>query len=473
MDKSKSLKHRLPPISKKNVDNPFEYCKLDREQYAEVLTSIVHNYSDGFVLAINNKWGTGKTTFIKMWRQYLIKKEFRTLYFNAWENDFQNEVLIALISELKELKNNDEETFKKILSKTVPLVKKMAPAMLKHFAEKAVGEGTIAEIIKAAGDYGVNELEAEILSFNKKKNSIRDFREILENFVKEVDPTRPVIFIIDELDRCKPSYAVEVLEQIKHLFAVPGIVFVLSIDKEQLGHAIRGYYGSDKIDADEYLRRFIDIEYSIPNPNVQKYIEYLYSYYDYNSIFPGINHDVETFKTLARLIFKRANYSLREIEKVFIKVKLIISSFRNETYVFPEVILFLYHLREKYPDKYKLLKNGVYSYQAFHDTIEDVLNELSNPSEIRRVQSLLASLLYHYSYDYERLYRVNKDTKIIERDIKTLENELKLTIITDTEDDSNSVANLISSLHKKDFLHETKFSDIVKKFELIDKVGIN
>lgn len=77
-----------------------------------------------------------------------------------------------------------------------------------------------------------------------------------------------MIFIIDELDRCNPYYAVKVLERIKHLFNIPNIVFVLSIDKEQLSNSIRGYYGSDLIKADEYLKRFIDIEYTLPDPDV-------------------------------------------------------------------------------------------------------------------------------------------------------------------------------------------------------------
>src|SRR5690606_7009503 len=71
-------------------------------------------------------------------------------------------------------------------------------------------------------------------------------------------------------------------EQIKHLFSIPGIIFVLSIDKEQLGNAIRGVYGSDKIDAAEYLRRFIDLEYQIPKPNLLMYIDYLYNLYNFN-----------------------------------------------------------------------------------------------------------------------------------------------------------------------------------------------
>ncbi|MEY2922602.1 MAG: hypothetical protein RL108_1228, partial [Bacteroidota bacterium] len=69
---------------------PFTNCKLGREPYAKVLTDIVRTNSDGFVLAIDNKWGAGKTTFVSMWSKMLQKEEFQTLYFNAWENDFEN-----------------------------------------------------------------------------------------------------------------------------------------------------------------------------------------------------------------------------------------------------------------------------------------------------------------------------------------------------------------------------------------------
>ncbi|MEM8968622.1 MAG: P-loop NTPase fold protein [Bacteroidota bacterium] len=71
-------------------DNPFTNCKLGRQKYADVLTGIVNLYDDGFVLAINNKWGTGKTTFVKMWEQDLKGKEYQTVCFNAWENDFKD-----------------------------------------------------------------------------------------------------------------------------------------------------------------------------------------------------------------------------------------------------------------------------------------------------------------------------------------------------------------------------------------------
>jgi predicted AAA+ superfamily ATPase len=74
--------------------NPFSNCKLGRQKYSVVLTNIINSYPFGFVLALNNKWGTGKTTFVKMWEQDLKNNNFQTLYFNAWENDFENNPLI-------------------------------------------------------------------------------------------------------------------------------------------------------------------------------------------------------------------------------------------------------------------------------------------------------------------------------------------------------------------------------------------
>ena len=120
------IKHKDPVI---DPENPFANCKLDRKQYAEVLTNIVKNYADGFVMAINNEWGTGKTVFVKMWRQYLQNEGLKTLYFNAWENDFEEDPLIAIISDLEELKDSKTETvFKSVVAKAAPLTKKLIPA---------------------------------------------------------------------------------------------------------------------------------------------------------------------------------------------------------------------------------------------------------------------------------------------------------------------------------------------------------
>ena len=89
------IKHYDIEISE---DDPFHYCKLDREKYADILTNIIRSYPSGFVMAINNKWGAGKTTYVKMWKQSLINQEFKTIYFNAWENDFEDNPIRTFIT---------------------------------------------------------------------------------------------------------------------------------------------------------------------------------------------------------------------------------------------------------------------------------------------------------------------------------------------------------------------------------------
>ncbi len=128
-----SLKHEIGF----DVNNLFANCKLDRKKYADVLTNIIENYPLGFVLAINNKWGTGKTTFVKMWEQELKNAEFKTVYFNAWENDFEDNPLTALIGELKDIVNTKgEEKFKKLVKNAARITKNVAPAIIKALLEK-------------------------------------------------------------------------------------------------------------------------------------------------------------------------------------------------------------------------------------------------------------------------------------------------------------------------------------------------
>ena len=110
----------------------------------------------------------------------------------------------------------------------------------------------------------------------------------MRTYVEKLSDGKPIVFIVDELDRCNPIYAVKTLERIKHLFSIPGIVFVLSIDKEQLCNSIKGYFGSEQLNAEEYLKRFIDYEYILPTPNIQQYCKYLYDQYNFDEFFQNV-----------------------------------------------------------------------------------------------------------------------------------------------------------------------------------------
>ena len=117
-------------------ETPFANCKLDRKKYADVLTGMVRTNPDGFVLAINNKWGTGKSTFVKMWQQELVNQNYQTIYFNSWENDFDDNPFIAITSELNEhLRGKNEEKFKDVLEKAGKITKAILPAIIEHFSK--------------------------------------------------------------------------------------------------------------------------------------------------------------------------------------------------------------------------------------------------------------------------------------------------------------------------------------------------
>ena len=256
---------------------------------------------------------------------------------------------------------------------------KAAPAMFKGVVKRYAGE-EIVDILCDGIEEGTSMLKKAIENYENQKRSLSDFRKELENYVNEVCEKKPLIFIIDELDRCNPHYAVKTLERIKHLFNIPNIVFVLSIDKEQLSNSIRGYYGSDLIDANEYLKRFIDIEYALPDPNVQNFCKYLFDYYDFNTTLyhnedQMIYHETSAIDNLlltATSIFKYKKLTLRQIEKIFTNIRLSLAMFKNKDKIPTNLLYLLTYLRICELDIYEKITHKEYKVQELITEIETI-----------------------------------------------------------------------------------------------------
>lgn len=412
------LKHNDPEI---NTDNPFANCKLGREKYAGILTSIVETYSDGFVLALDGKWGTGKSTFVKMWNASLRKAEFQTIYFNAWEHDFENEPLTAILGELKTLANGEENVMiKSLIQKGVGLSKKILPAVAKALASKYINLEEVSDIIEKSTETTLELLEKEVDDYLKRKKGLEEFKIELELYIEKYNENKPVAFIVDELDRCRPDYAVEILEKIKHFFSVKGIVFVLSIDKIQLGHSIQGFYGSNKIDTNEYLRRFIDLEYQLPEPNLKEFVNYLYRYYGFNEFFdeggrrnyPEFEREGERFIGFAIKLFSKYNYTLRQQEKIFAFTRIVLRSFASNSYVFPHLFMLLIHLKSREPEFYSGLMNITFSVQELVFQYESIFSiyliEEFEGNYSKEFISAEALLISFYNNTLQRSSGINK-----------------------------------------------------------------
>ncbi len=221
--------------------------RLERARYAEFLTNYLaaEGKQRNYVLNLNAEWGAGKTWFIKRWYMEL-KAHYPTVYIDAWQQDFSDDPLLTVISsiidQLKDATGNKVAIPDGIKSKLLGLLKVGGKLALKSAIKKAGLED---------GDFSMEGEDADKLvdtlcsnhkeryeSIQYLKNEIRQWVEGAVG-LSEGELDYPAFILIDELDRCRPSYAVEMLETIKHIFDIPKVVFVLATDTEQLQHAIK------------------------------------------------------------------------------------------------------------------------------------------------------------------------------------------------------------------------------------------
>lgn len=351
--------------------DPFKNDKLQRKQEIENLTSIFNAVDNKMVLAINSEWGTGKTTFLKMWNQYLKDKDYKTIFFNAWENDFIKEPFVAFINEIKNIIGTNELT-RSLIERGKELGKfiiKQSP----RAALKIIKNTTGVNLEEYIDD---NDIEAVMNSkfdeYEKAKTSVTKFKEELIKIAKKQfeEDHKPIIIFIDELDRCRPDFAIRLLERVKHLFNVDNIIFILGIDKEALSNSIKVIYG-EQTDINGYLTRFIDLEYRLNDIKKEDYINFLLEKYNFKQIFiERIKYDFESdraendyteFCQIVKEFMMNFNLSLRDCEKVMVKLYLILKV-RHGDYIYPYLCIFLLILKKLNNGLYYKLKIGNITY---------------------------------------------------------------------------------------------------------------
>lgn len=386
----------IPPM------DPYRNDKLHRKQYGSVLEQIVSTYNDGCVISLDGEWGTGKTTFVKMWKQQLDDNHYKTIYFNAWETDYIEDPLIALIAEFKRLSTNELQEITNNMVKTFSKMSlAMVPTILSLIAKYSFGVD-IEKISKEGLEVLSNTLEQSIDKYVEQKKSIEAFQKALAEYVLEITSNKPLIFIVDELDRCNPKYAVKVLERIKHLFSVRNVVFVLSIDKKHLCHSVCGFYGNENIDAENYLRRFIDLDFTLPQPDIQSFCNYLFEYYTFDDFYNNEkrpiryrNYDeTKTFTGITTKISQHSNLPLRSIDRLFSYTRLALRMFPIFSNVRGDYLFVLVYLHVCHSDVFENICKRKFSIQKLVDTIIEIFPpKLIEYSETSHAFYLIIGLL--------------------------------------------------------------------------------
>lgn len=296
----------------------FGEDQLNRKFISENIEECVEliqkkNSGHAVSFAINAKWGEGKTYFISMWKTQIeeSRKEV-AVYYNAWENDDCDSAILPLLYNIISIE--EDRDYDKFLEYVKLFMKTLGINTLKFGINKLLGDNKeIVEIISnSIGDgkeYSISDIFSEFDEYYGKRKKLQ---ESLKNFI----PDNGNLWVfIDDLDRCNPIFAINTLECIKHFFNIDHIIFIFAIDFYHLTKSAEQIYGR-KIDSESYMKKFFDVIYQLPSPNIKRYIDYKISNIQ--------NEEIHKYIKGNRLLFyfKHFNFSLRDIDLTMIHIEI-------------------------------------------------------------------------------------------------------------------------------------------------------
>ena len=251
-----------------------------RSEFGQKLMKLVSMTAEPMVIVLDGEWGTGKTTFMKQWCGLLKNNDIPVIYFDAFANDYHDDFFSSLAAETYAClpKGKDLSNF---LERAVAAGRILLPSLAKITLNSLISiEGEDIDAAKEA--YGAltskalnEEIRKRIEKRDEEKEAIAAFKSSLssvpELLAQEVTAStpdgvttnHPLIFVIDELDRCKPSYALSAIETIKHFYSVKNIHFIIVTNLNQLESIVENQYGVS--DGKKYLEKFYDFKVFLKN----------------------------------------------------------------------------------------------------------------------------------------------------------------------------------------------------------------
>lgn len=375
-------------------NNPFQNCKFERQGQADILENVIKYTKDNVVINITAPWGYGKTTFLKMLKQQMTNKGLVCIYFSAWEYDYVDDPFSALIGHIsKEFEAiehiNDKNKAKELFKVAMPIIGNIG---LKILTANLLDSKSIEEIISSEDQTEIstnigNYTEKILGQYMETSLVIEKFKNDLTEFAK-LQKDSQVIIIVDELDRCRPNFSIEMLERIKHIMSVKGVKFILGTDKEQLAESIKVLYGNN-FNSIKYLERFIDFEYKLDIPTHEQYINALIKEFNiYNLSNNSDNIVKDSFLVIAIYLCNLLQIDLRSLRQIFFRFQLMLISMKFETnkFIFPEYLFY----RIAYEKKDIPLSRDEINKKIF----KEIYNKISG-------FRLQATILYYGSYGFD------------------------------------------------------------------------
>ena len=269
-----------------NVLESIRNDMMQRSKDVKDFLSMLDTIDNNAFISVDAMWGDGKTFFVRqveMTMRYYnkvasnkevtqeekdafennnvlgnLKLEYTYLpiYFNSWLYDNHSNALISLL--MVAIKQSEKYINAKIGTDKGDLITTIFDSL--QFW-KSSNWNNLYKIVQ-----GKNILEDALLLESVRLKVKEIFNDIL------VEDGQKLVVFVDELDRCRPTFAVEILESIKHYFDDDRIIFVMSINKSQLIHTISKFYGNE-FDSSLYLNKFFDVSIQLPKAETGRYFD--------------------------------------------------------------------------------------------------------------------------------------------------------------------------------------------------------
>ena len=338
-------------LEKPTFDTQDEF---KRKPIAENIIRLLTSDINLSPMVIDGGWGTGKTEFCQKLIRLMEQQQlnYQPVYIDAFRSDHSGEPLLALLAEI--IKTcTPEDTDGQPSEKRKNITRKVARAagfVMKTVAKAAVGHvlkqnlenleermsqiindeqeaknaaATVAGAATTLASHSIDvTIDATVEALLKEQIEAEKNLETLKACLKELAAGKPIILFIDELDRCRPDYAVDMLEVIKHVFDIENVKVVLVTNTKQLCAAINHRYGAE-VDAQKYLDKFLKYSFALPEKVVAQT--------EQDRVWVSIHHFEQLIKgrDIGGVLFsghrvmecinemiKRNNLSLRETERL-------------------------------------------------------------------------------------------------------------------------------------------------------------
>ncbi len=323
--------------------------EFNRKPIAENIIRLLTSDIDLSPMVIDGGWGTGKTEFCQKLIRLMQQQhpDYQPIYIDAFRSDHSGEPLLALLAEIiksctpedTDGQQSERKRLTREISKLVKFgIKTGANALSHYFLKQSVDDlaeefqqitsdeqeaknvaETVTDVAAKITDYTI---DATVEALLKEQIEAEKNLEMLKACLTELAVDKPIILFIDELDRCRPDYAVDMLEVIKHVFDIENVKVVLVTNTKQLHAAINHRYGAE-VDAQKYLDKFLKYSFALPEKVVAQTEQYRVwvSIHHFKQLIKGRDIGGVLFSGYRVMecineMIKRNNLSLRETERL-------------------------------------------------------------------------------------------------------------------------------------------------------------